>query len=89
MYRLETTLFANGERFPLLINKKKGVPDSYSTLWVTLELRNQSIVNTIRNKLEAIQWLMKREKENQLVDSDLIHREIILTENQLNLLFNI
>lgn len=62
MYRLETTLFANGERFPLLINKETGIPDFYSTLWVTAELRNQSVVNTIRNKLVTIQWLINWEK---------------------------
>jgi len=50
---------------------------------VTVELRNQSAVNTIRNKLGIIQWLMSWEKENNLVISDLIHKEILLTENQL------
>ncbi|OOF46170.1 integrase [Rodentibacter trehalosifermentans] len=83
MYRLETTLFSNGERFPLLINEKTGIPDFYSTLWVTVELRNQSAVNTIRNKLVTIQWLMNWEKDNQLAISDLMHKEIILSENQL------
>lgn len=83
MYRLETILFSNGERFSLLVNEKTGIPDFYSTLWVTVELRNQSAVNTIRNKLGTIQWLMNWEKENNLVISDLIHKEIILTENQL------
>ncbi|HHK6044519.1 TPA: site-specific integrase, partial [Neisseria subflava] len=83
MYRLETILFSNGERFSLLVNEKTGIPDFYSTLWVTVELRNQSAVNTIRNKLGIIQWLMSWEKENNLVISDLIHKEILLTENQL------
>ena len=83
MYRLETILFSNGERFSLLVNEKTGIPDFYSTLWVTVELRNQSAVNTIRNKLGTIQWLMNWEKENNLVISDLIHKEILLTENQL------
>ena len=58
MHRLETVLFSNGERFPLLVNVKTGIPDFYSTLWVTVELRNQSAVNTIRNKLGTIQWIM-------------------------------
>ena len=62
MYRLETILFSNGERFSLLVNEKTGIPDFYSTLWVTVELRNQSAVNTIRNKLGIIQWLMSWEK---------------------------
>ena len=83
MYRLETILFSNGERFSLLVNEKTGIPDFYSTLWVTVELRNQSAVNTIRNKLGTIQWLMNWEKENNLVISDLIHKEILLTGNQL------
>ena len=83
MYRLETVLFSNGERFPILVNVKTGIPDFYSTLWVTVELRNQSAVNTIRNKLIAIQWLMSWEKGNNLVISDLIHREIVLTSEQL------
>jgi len=83
MYRLETILFSNGERFSLLVNEKTGIPDFYSTLWVTVELRNQSAVNTIRNKLGTIQWLMNWEKENNLVIGDLIHKEILLTGNQL------
>lgn len=83
MYRLETTLFTNGECFPLLVNKDTGIPDFYSTLWVTMALRNQSAVNTIRNKLVTIQWLINWEKKNQLAISDLIHQEIILSENQL------
>jgi len=62
MHRLETVLFSNGERFPLLVNVKTGIPDFYSTLWVTVELRNQSAVNTIRNKLGTIQWIMNWEK---------------------------
>ena len=58
VYKLETILFSNGERFPLLINEETGIPDFYSTLWVTTELRYRSAVNTIRNKLGVIQWLM-------------------------------
>lgn len=27
MYKLETVIFTNGERFPLLINKETGLPD--------------------------------------------------------------
>ncbi len=83
MHRLETVLFSNGERFPLLVNVKTGIPDFYSTLWVTVELRNQSAVNTIRNKLGTIQWIMNWEKQNNLVISDLIHNKVLLTENQL------
>lgn len=49
----------------------------------TVKLWNQYAVNTIRNKLVTIQWLINREKENQLTVTDLIHKEIILTENQL------
>ena len=91
MYRLETVLFSNGERFPLLVNEKTGIPDFYSTLWVTVELRNQSAVNTIRNKpvntirnkLGTIQWIMNWEKRNNLVISNLIHNKVLLTESQL------
>ena len=61
MHRIETILFSNGERFPLLVNEETGIPDFYSTLWVTVELRNQSAVNTIRNKLGTIQWIMNWE----------------------------
>ena len=67
MHRLETVLFSNGERFPILVNVKTGIPDFYSTLWVTVELRNQSAVNTIRNKLGTIQWIMNWEKQNNIV----------------------
>ena len=51
MYRLETILFSNGERFSPLVNEKTGMPDFYSTLWVTVELRNQSAVNTISSSV--------------------------------------
>ena len=83
MYKLITILFSNGERFPLLVNEKTGIPDFYSTLWVTVELRNQSAVNTIRNKLGTIQWIMNWEKRNNLVISNLIHNKVLLTESQL------
>ena len=83
MHRIETILFSNGERFPLLVNEETGIRDFYSTLWVTVELRNQSAVNTIRNKLGTIQWIMNWEKQNNLVISDLIHDKVLLTENQL------
>ena len=36
MHRLETVLFSNGERFPILVNVKTGIPDFYSTLAVSL-----------------------------------------------------
>ncbi len=39
MYKLETVIFTNGERFPLLINKETGLPDFYSTLWVIYVLK--------------------------------------------------
>ena len=51
--------------------------------WVTVELRNQSAVNTIRNKLGTIQWVMNWEKRNNLVISNLIHNKVLLTESQL------
>ena len=50
---------------------------------VTVELRNQSAVNTIRNKLGTIQWIMNWEKRNNLVISNLIHNKVLLTESQL------
>ena len=86
MYKLETVIFTNGERFLLLINKETGLPDFYSTLWVTLELR-YSAVNTIRNKLVTLQWLMEWENNNNLIISDLIKNEKMLTESELESLF--
>lgn len=86
MHRLETILFTNGERFPLLVNKKTELPDFYSTLWVTLELR-YSAVNTIRNKLVTLQWLMEWENNNHLIISELVKNEKLLTESELESLF--
>ena len=86
MYKLETVIFTNGERFLLLINKETGLPDFYSTLWVTLELR-YSAVNTIRNKLVTLQWLMEWENNNNLIIIDLIKNEKMLTESELESLF--
>lgn len=83
MHRLETVLFSNGERFPLLVNVKTGISDFYSTLWVTVELRNQSSVHTIRNKLGTTVDNELGKKQNNLVISDLIHNKVLLTENQL------
>lgn len=83
MYKLETVIFNNGERFPLLINKETGLPDFYSTLWVTLELRSQSAVNTIRNKLQTILWLMQWETNTQLSVVDFFQNEIIMNDSQL------
>lgn len=83
MYKLETVLFPNGERFPLLVNKETGIPDFYSTLWVTVELRCRFAVNTIRNRLGVIQWLMDWEQNNKLTISDLLHKEVALNEGKL------
>ncbi|WP_439258039.1 site-specific integrase [Lonepinella sp. BR2271] len=83
MYKLETLIFSDGERYPLLINRKTGIPDFYSSLWVTIELRNQSAVNTIRNKLNTILWLMKWEKANNLMLSEVIKNNEILSDATL------
>ena len=86
MYKLETVLFQNGERFPLLVNKETGIPDFYSTLWVTVELRYHCAVNTIRNKLGVIQWLMDWEQNNKLIISEMLQKEIVPTESELETL---
>jgi hypothetical protein len=86
MYKLETVLFQNGERFPLLVNKETGIPDFYSTLWVTVELRYHCAVNTIRNKLGVIQWLMDWEQNNKLIISEMLQKEIVPTEGELETL---
>lgn len=86
MYKLETVLFQNGERFPLLVNKETGIPDLYSTLWVTVELRYHCAVNTIRNKLGVIQWLMDWEQNNKLIISEMLQKEIVPTEGELETL---
>ena len=83
MYKLEILIFSNGERFPLLINKETGIPDFYSSLWITVELRNHSAVNTIKNKLNVIQWLMEWEKTNNLVLSEMIKNRKLLSNTEL------
>ncbi|ODB39801.1 hypothetical protein BB427_01520 [Pseudoalteromonas sp. BMB] len=63
MYKLETLIFENGERYPVLLGED-GMPHFYSTLWVTATQRNKK-ARTITNKLRAIDWLFHWEQINQ------------------------
>jgi len=63
MYKLDTLVFENGERYPILIGDD-GMPHFYSTLYVTVKIRSSLAVNTIENRLKAILWLFEWEKEN-------------------------
>ncbi|MEI8644320.1 site-specific integrase [Pseudoalteromonas sp. Hal040] len=63
MYKLETLIFENGERYPVLLGED-GMPHFYSTLWITATQRNKK-ASTITNKLRAVDWLFHWEKINQ------------------------
>lgn len=58
MVRLGIIVFTNGERYPILIDNGKNIPHYYSTLWTTSILRSSCSVNTIRNKLYAICYML-------------------------------
>lgn len=64
MYKLETLIFENGERYPVLLGED-GMPHFYSTLWVTTTLRSNKKASTITNKLRAIDWLFHWEQINK------------------------
>ncbi|ASM48645.1 MULTISPECIES: site-specific integrase [Pseudoalteromonas] len=65
MYKLETLVFDNGERYPVLL-EEDGMPHFYTTLYVTTKLRSSMAVNTISNRLKAIlclyQWLEEKKR---------------------------
>jgi integrase len=53
-YHTRTLLFANGERFPILLNAE-GAPVHAATVWATAELRNRNRAsNTMTNALSAL-----------------------------------
>jgi integrase len=64
VYKIETLIFNNGERYPVLIDEK-GVPHFYVTLYVTVKLRSSQAANSIRNRLKSIQRCLSWEKENK------------------------
>lgn len=64
MFKLEILILNNGERYPILIDSVEGVPHYHATIWVTAILRPTCSVNTIRNKLYALQWLFAWERRN-------------------------
>ncbi len=73
-YFVKTVKFESGERYPLLIEKKSGVPDYWVTLFATKTIRNKSnAVTTIELALRHL-LIMKLYFENQKVCIDLEKR---------------
>jgi len=64
MSTVETLIFDDGERYPILLGED-GMPDFYVTLWVTTKLRSGKAVQTIDNRIRAIQWLYEWEKNKR------------------------
>lgn len=66
-YHVQTLVFENGERYPILMGEDD-MPHFYITLWVTTKLRSEGkAVNTISNKLEHVKWFLiwqDQEKRN-------------------------
>lgn len=60
-YKVDTLIFENGERYPILMGSDE-MPHFYSTLWVTSKLRPSMAVNTIKNRISAVNWFLQWEK---------------------------
>lgn len=61
VYKLDRLIFANGERYPVLMGND-GMPHFLATLWVTTKLRSSLSVNTISNRLGALKWFLQWEE---------------------------
>ncbi|WP_288985754.1 site-specific integrase [uncultured Pseudoalteromonas sp.] len=82
MYKLETLVFDNGERYPVLLDKDE-MPHFYATLYVTTKLRSSMAVNTISNRLKAILWLYQWEKKKKRCLSSEFERGRFLTHEDI------
>lgn len=60
MQKLTTLIMSDGERYPMLINES-GVPDFWTTMYVTANLRVGQVASTIENTLRSILHLKKWE----------------------------
>lgn len=60
MHKLETLVFENGERLPILM-EEDGMPHLYTTLWIVINKRGKS-VSAIDGMLRAVKWLSEWEK---------------------------
>lgn len=63
MLTVTQTIFRSGERFPMLIDQE-GIPDFWSTLYVTSKLRENQTQSSITAILHNINLLKKWEKIN-------------------------
>lgn len=64
-YSVDTLVFGNGERYPILMGSDD-MPHFHITLWTTTKLRsNGKQFNTISNKLEHVKWFLQWQVENQ------------------------
>lgn len=85
MFKVETLVFEDGERYPILMGKD-GMPHFYTTLWVTVKLRSSQAVNTIVNRLRAVQWFFEWEKKNQrCLISEFEQGRLLTDEDMINL----
>ncbi|WP_418139637.1 tyrosine-type recombinase/integrase [Oceanimonas smirnovii] len=58
-YTIETLIFDNGERYPILIGED-GMPHFHITLWVTNKLRSSGKAQTtIENKIGHVKWFLE------------------------------
>lgn len=64
-YRVDTLVFDNGERYPILMGEDD-MPHFHVTLWVTSKLRAASKAeSTISNKLEHVKWFLTWQDKEQ------------------------
>lgn len=68
MLQLKHSIFADGERYPILLDSQ-GMPDFWTTMYVTVNLRDSHTQSSIENSLRHIIHLRLWEKIN---DRDLI-----------------
>lgn len=64
-YSVETLVFDNGERYPILMGEDD-MPHFHITLWVTNKLRSGGKAeSTISNKLEHVKWFLGWQNQEQ------------------------
>ncbi|MDH5904118.1 site-specific integrase [Vibrio splendidus] len=64
-YTIETLVFENGERYPILMGEE-AMPHFHVTLWVTSKLRSVGKAeNTITNKINHVKWFLGWQEKEQ------------------------
>ncbi len=82
-FRLSRTTFANGERYPILLNSV-GCPEWYPTLFATVRYRNTSkAFNTAYAALSAIRQVYRWSRSQEINLADRFRKRQILLTNEI------